>query len=56
MFRKATVCVIFMLMGVVGCARQVSVQSPDGTIELAVQTGKTLSYSVRMDNQIIVSD
>lgn len=56
MLQKVTVCVIFMLMGVVGCARQVSIQSPDGTIEMFVQTGQTLSYSVRMDDQIIVAD
>lgn len=56
MLKKATVCVIFMLMCVVGCARQVSIQSPDGTIEMSFQTGQILSYSVTMDDQIIIAD
>lgn len=56
MLKKATACVILMLMGGLGSARQVSVQSPDGSIEMSVQTGQTLSYTVTMDDRIIIAD
>lgn len=56
MLKKATIGVMVMITGVLGCARPVSVKSPDGKIEMLVQVGQALTYSVKMDNQIVVSE
>jgi hypothetical protein len=56
MLLRLVAAVFFLILGPVASARSVSVDSPDGKLQIAVNDEGTLSYSVRMDGKEVIVD
>lgn len=56
MFRKTVFVAALLLMAAASLADVITIQSPDGTVEMKLTVGDTLSYSVTMDGKTVVAD